>query len=108
MFDMGPSMIFLFALVLIVLSPVLYLAPWLSARHRKHHNTKAILLLNLLLGWTVVGWIAAAVWSFTDPAPRGESVGRACLKCGRGYDLDAKFCPSCGAPAPRPEELVAP
>jgi len=27
---------------------------------RHHHQQSAIFLLNLLLGWTVIGWIAAA------------------------------------------------
>jgi hypothetical protein len=29
----------------------------------------AIFLLNLLLGWTALGWIAALVWSFTEVRP---------------------------------------
>ena len=32
---------------------------------RRHHQTGAILVLNLLLGWTLLGWIAALVWAFT-------------------------------------------
>ena len=27
--------------------------------------TAAILILNLLLGWTCLGWVIALVWSFT-------------------------------------------
>ena len=34
----------------------------------KHHNHRAIALLNLLLGWTVIGWIVALVWSQTRPS----------------------------------------
>jgi hypothetical protein len=41
----------------------IYLLPWLVARHRKHRNTLAILLLNLFLGWTLVGWTIALVWA---------------------------------------------
>ncbi len=45
---------------------VLYWLPTVIALYRKHHNKWAILVLNLLLGWTVLGWIAALVWSFTS------------------------------------------
>jgi hypothetical protein len=32
---------------------------------RRHHNRSAIIALNLLLGWTILGWITALVWSLT-------------------------------------------
>jgi Superinfection immunity protein len=34
-------------------------------QRRHHRNAAAIFLINLLLGWTVLGWIAALVWSVT-------------------------------------------
>ncbi|TRZ48114.1 superinfection immunity protein, partial [bacterium] len=30
---------------------------------RQHKNSLAIFLLNLLLGWTVLGWVVSLVWS---------------------------------------------
>lgn len=51
---------------------LLYFLPWLIALVRGHHNAGAIFLLNLLLGWTVIGWLVAFIWSFT-------SVRRYCL-----------------------------
>ena len=48
---------------LIVLA--LYLIPALVAYNRQHPNAGAILILNLLLGWTVVGWIVSLVWAST-------------------------------------------
>lgn len=44
---------------------VLYFLPSMIALGRKHHNCAAIVLLNLFLGWTALGWIAALVWSAT-------------------------------------------
>lgn len=38
-----------------------YLAPWMVAAARGKSNHMAIFWLNLLLGWTVVGWIVAMV-----------------------------------------------
>lgn len=43
----------------------LYFLPLLIALPRNHHNALAIAALNLLLGWTLLGWIAALVWSLT-------------------------------------------
>lgn len=37
----------------------LYFAPAIIAAARNTHNATAILLLNLFLGWTVVGWFVA-------------------------------------------------
>jgi hypothetical protein len=42
-----------------------YFLPAIIGWLRNHHQSMAILLLNLLLGWTVLGWIAAIVWSAT-------------------------------------------
>lgn len=44
--------------------------PAIIAGLRRHHNVVAIFVLNLLLGWTIVGWIIALVWSLTTRAPR--------------------------------------
>jgi hypothetical protein len=43
-----------------------YLLPWFIAAWRDHNNRGAIALLNLLLGWTFLGWVVALVWSATD------------------------------------------
>ena len=51
-----------FAIVLIL---ALYFLPGIIASARSHHNALAIWVLNLFLGWTALGWIAALVWAFT-------------------------------------------
>jgi hypothetical protein len=43
-----------------------YFLPAIIAHRRGHRNAIAIFVLNLSLGWTVIGWIAAVVWAFTD------------------------------------------
>lgn len=43
----------------------LYFIPWNLAQWKRHRNRYAIYALNFLLGWTVVGWILAFVWSLT-------------------------------------------
>lgn len=37
----------------------LYWLPAVLAFARKHHQRGAILVINLFLGWTVIGWIVA-------------------------------------------------
>jgi hypothetical protein len=36
---------------------------------RGHRSAPAIIALNLLLGWTGLGWIAAFIWSLSWPGP---------------------------------------
>lgn len=42
-----------------------YFIPTIVAYANKKENATAILLLNLFLGWTFIGWVVALVWSFT-------------------------------------------
>lgn len=47
-----------------------YFLPSLVSALRKHPSDMAIFILNLLLGWTFLGWVLALVWSFTGvPKP---------------------------------------
>jgi hypothetical protein len=43
-----------------------YCVPTLSANSKHHRNRIAIGMLNLFLGWTVIGWVVALVWADTD------------------------------------------
>lgn len=42
---------------------VLYFAPTFVATQREHASRDGIVVLNVLLGWTVLGWIIALVWA---------------------------------------------
>ena len=44
---------------------LLYVLPACVAERRGHRQTTAIFVLNLLLGWTFVGWVVALVWALT-------------------------------------------
>jgi hypothetical protein len=39
----------------------LYFLPAIIAAARRTHNSTGILLLNIFLGWTVIGWVFALV-----------------------------------------------
>jgi hypothetical protein len=53
----------LLELMLIIAMIVLYFLPSLIAYLRQHKNILAIFMLNLLLGWSVLGWVVSLVWS---------------------------------------------
>jgi len=52
-----------------------YFFPSIIAWRRGHHQTLAIFLLNLLLGWTLLGWIGALIWAATAINPERNSNG---------------------------------
>ena len=58
-------------IVLLILL-VVYLLPGIIAYKRKHHNASAIMSLNIILGWTVLGWVGALVWACTNPSPANQ------------------------------------
>ena len=49
-----------------------YLLPCIIAYMRKHNNIVAILVLNLVLGWTFLGWLAALLWSLNSDVQGSE------------------------------------
>jgi hypothetical protein len=53
---------------LLCLGVASYFVPLIVALSRNHRQTLAIGLLNLFLGWTVVGWVVGLVWAVTAPA----------------------------------------
>jgi Superinfection immunity protein len=87
---------------------LLYFLPSIIA-HRKH-AFMGVFLLNLFLGWTVIGWFVALIWACTaeespryyavaGPAPMGPplSPARFCSRCGAGSPGVGSFCWNCGA-----------
>lgn len=55
----------LFQLVLIVIAGItIYFLPALIGWKKKH--SQGIILLNLFLGWTFLGWIGALIWAVTS------------------------------------------
>lgn len=63
----GVIAVLIIALV-VILSLFFYFLPAIVGRRKR--NAGAIFLLNLLLGWTFIGWVAALVWAACkDPEP---------------------------------------
>jgi hypothetical protein len=52
-------------LILFFIAGCIYFWPAIVAFSKGHRNAMAILMLNLLLGWTFLGWVVALVWAMT-------------------------------------------
>jgi hypothetical protein len=98
--------------VFMLVSLFLYFLPAYLARNRSDFTS--ILVLNLLAGWTFIGWIIALVWALSSgqgrqvavpaplPAPPQSAAGASffCSACGKPCEAGARFCSSCGAALP--------
>jgi hypothetical protein len=73
-------------LVLSVVLVYLYFLPSIVAKRNRKANYRAIRTLNLLAGWTFIGWVVAMVWATakddkreipqTAPNPETEELAR--------------------------------
>lgn len=60
-------------LVLFAFGAVWYILPTLIARNRRHPNLVPIFVVNLFLGFSLVGWVVALAWSLMAIEPRHYS-----------------------------------
>jgi hypothetical protein len=47
----------------------IYFFPSIIAGLNRKRNMAAIVMLNLFLGWTLLGWVVALVWAFMTETP---------------------------------------
>jgi Superinfection immunity protein len=89
--------------VLLALCFIVYFLP--TAIGLKKRSSNAIFALNLLLGWTLLGWVIALVWALSADPPETIIVARParkrpppilCAACGKYSAPGAKFCSACG------------
>jgi len=80
---------------------LMYFLPTIIGRDKS--DAGLIFLVNLLLGWTVVGWIVAFIWACaadTRPVPVRfvpiASSGRFCSQCGSLSVGGAHYCSASG------------
>ena len=60
---MGTGVGTFLALIVVIF---IYLLPTIIAYNKHKKNAGSICALNILLGWTFIGWVAALVWSLTN------------------------------------------
>lgn len=98
--------------IFMLASLFLYFLPAFLARKRSDFT--AIFVLNLLAGWTFIGWIIALVWALSSGQQRqvvvpaqpaaapqpGSGTSFFCSSCGKPCEAGARFCSSCGAALP--------
>jgi len=79
---------------------LLYFLPAIIGRDKR--DATGILLFNLFLGWTGIGWIIALIWAITaESRPRVHLLpvaiaSRYCCRCGSAAIPGAHFCTACG------------
>ena len=91
----GPFLIVLLAAIVIL---SIYMIPSIVAVKRKHYDKTAIIVLNIFLGWSLVGWIVALVWACTNLQYKitQEVKKMFCVNCGKELTEGANNCPHCG------------
>ena len=55
-----------FPLIMLAIGSLIYFIPTIIAGGRKKRNSGAIFVLNLLLGWTFIGWVVSLIWALTN------------------------------------------
>ena len=53
-------------LVILLAAMWVFFVPTMEAYKRRHSKRNTIFHVNFWLGWTVIGWIVAFIWSQTD------------------------------------------
>ncbi|EMJ5233955.1 superinfection immunity protein [Klebsiella variicola] len=96
LFTFGDKLMSVWNIIVLIFAIIIYVLPGVIASSREHKNATAIWVLNIVLGWSFLGWIAALVWSFTNHGvvklePQVFGVESA----GSGSVGDTKKCPYC-------------
>lgn len=95
----------LVAMSFFITAPVLYFMPTIEANLRNKKNIQSIALVNIFLGWTLVGWIVSLIWAINEDAPAVSqstpsqpavsTSTRICPHCAETVKAEAKICKHC-------------
>lgn len=74
----------------------LYFLPTFLARNKRRRVP--IIVLNILLGWTLLGWVGALIWVLADSPrePIAQPASILCSSCGKYTLAGTQFCSNCG------------
>jgi hypothetical protein len=73
-FMVGPPMFSLFFATILLLALGVHFLPTFIAVVRQHRHALLIFVLNLFLGWTVIGWLVLLIWAAVGEE-KGEYLG---------------------------------
>jgi hypothetical protein len=89
---MPPVLSWLIGIAAVVVGAIIYFAP--SVIGDRKANRWAIFILNLLAGWTIVGWIVAMVWACCAEPSEKPVLSHST----HGVMSQKAFCGHCGSP----------
>lgn len=94
--------------VLLAVGALLYFLPAVIARQKP--NASSVFVINLFLGWTLIGWVVALAMAVSNPsqppvvrqtAPQVPTpTGRTCPFCAEDIKPEAIVCKHCGRDLP--------
>ena len=67
-------LVMLFIVTWLFVSFVFYFIPLIVAQIRRHNNVVQIAILNIVLGWTLIGWLAALLWALSNDTDSSENI----------------------------------
>lgn len=89
------------SMMFFVAAPLLYVLPTIEAALKRHRSLVPIAIINILLGWSFIGWVAAYVWSFVKAEGKTAQLDGAQPAIAQQAAQPKKICPFCA------EEIMA-
>ncbi len=100
--DIAVGASILIILFSLVVGLFLYFVPSFIAFGRRHPHRLAILLVNLIFGWTLIGWVGTLIWALLTPEDGSINFSAAfgdtkpCPRCAERVKRGALVCRYCG------------
>jgi hypothetical protein len=90
----------LVAVILLLAGLAIYFLPLLIANARNHHQLGLIFFINLIIGWTGIGWLATLFWAAVSRPQRIDGISPEthvrCPECQELILKGARVCKHCG------------